>query len=97
MIRHIVLFRWNADAPQEVRDSTLSALRALAERIPEVQQLHVGSDVANRGSFDFALTSDFATEDDISSYSAHPDHQAVIADFIKPYVAEMEVLDFEFE
>ncbi|BCO39226.1 hypothetical protein MINTM001_03650 [Mycobacterium paraintracellulare] len=97
MIRHIVLFRWNEDASTEDRDRTVSAFRELAGVVPG-RDLYVGSDVAGRGSFDWGLTCDFDSRDEVHAYSVHPAHQAAISTYIKPYVQPaMEVLDFEFD
>lgn len=96
MIRHIVLFRWNEDTSPEDRDRTIIAFRGLAGVVPG-RDLHVGPDVAGRGTFDWGLTCDFVSQEEVQAYSAHADHQAAISTYIKPFVQPaMEVLDFEF-
>jgi hypothetical protein len=84
MIRHIVLFRWNENTSSEDKAQTVKAFQALAGEVPG-RDLYVGNDVAGRGTFDWGLTADFGSKDEIPAYS-----------FIKPHVAAMEVLDFEF-
>jgi hypothetical protein len=97
MIRHIVLFRWNEDASTEARDETITAFRELAGVVPG-RDLQVGTDIAGRGSFDWGLTCDFESKDEVQAYSAHPAHQAAISTYIKSHVQPaMEVLDFEFD
>jgi hypothetical protein len=97
MIRHIVLFRWNEDASPEDRAKTIEAFRGLTDVIPGVHDLYVGTDIAGRGTFDWGLTCDFSTAEDIQVYSGHPAHKAAIDAYIKPNVQPaMEVLDFEF-
>ena len=96
MIRHIVLFRWNEDAAPEDREKTLEAFRGLADVIPGVHDLYLGTDIARRGTFDWGLTCDFFSAEDVKAYSVHPAHKAAIEAYIKPYVQPaMEVLDFE--
>jgi hypothetical protein len=98
MIRHIVLLRWNDDASPDDRTQTMDAFRGLAGVVPGARDLRVGPDIAGRGTFDWSLTCDFASKDDIQAYSVHPAHRAAIDTYIKPHVQpSMEVLDFEFD
>ena len=42
------------------------------------------------------LVSEFETKDDLNTYQNHPEHKAVGATYVRPYVAERRVCDYEF-
>jgi DNA-binding Lrp family transcriptional regulator len=84
-VRHIVLLKWKAEATAEERERVVTELRRLPGIIPELRHYRVepngGPDPTN---FDLAIEADL---DDMASYEIyrdHPDHQAVIREFIRP-------------
>ncbi|MFG1698005.1 Dabb family protein [Nonomuraea sp. NPDC049309] len=88
MIRHIVLFTWSDDATDEQKAAVSEALKTLPGLIPQIKSYTYGEDAGiNQGNYDFAIVADFDSVDDYLVYRDHPEHQAVIAERIKPIVA----------
>ena len=46
---------------------------------------------------DVVLVSEFETKEDLNTYQNHPEHKAVGATYVRPYVAERRVCDYEFK
>jgi hypothetical protein len=96
MLRHIALFRLEADAPAETTKSFEDGLFQLAQTIPDISAYSFGPDLGLReGNFDFAVVADFEDRDAFARYVAHPDHQAFIRDRLAPVVAERVSLQFD--
>lgn len=88
MIRHIVLFTWADDATDEQKAAVETELKKLPGAIPELKAYTVGADAGiNQGNCEFGVVADFDNVDDYLVYRDHPQHQAVIAQFIKPILA----------
>ena len=90
-LRHVVMFRFSADATDEQRDALtrgLAGMPAATGAIAEDDYRH-GPDLGlNPASFDYVIVADFASEDDYLTYRDHPDHQALIRDLLTPIVTE---------
>ena len=96
MIRHTVVFRWAAEATPEQKQRVADELRRLPSLVPSLRAYHVGSDLGiNPGNFDFAVAADF---DDVGGYLAyrdHPEHRAILVEFIQPIVAQRFAVQYE--
>lgn len=96
MIRHIVLFRFNASASSKDRAALIDALKGLKGKIDLVKELEVGADVGGKpNSYDIALNSVFETFDDVEEYAAHPDHVEVVT-MVRRLCESSVKVDFEF-
>lgn len=96
MIRHIVLFRFNASASPGERTALIDALKGLKDKIELVKELEVGKDVGGKpNSYDIALNSVFETFDDVEKYAVHPDHVEVVT-MVKRLCESSVKADFEF-
>ncbi len=79
MIRHIVLFKFKADATPEQRASLIDGLKGLPQKIDVLRGLEVGENITDSPrAFDFALITDFDDEAALKAYAAHPDHQPIL-------------------
>lgn len=88
-LRHVVMFRFAPGTTEEQRARLAEELRRLPAAIPEIAAYTVGPDAGLAdGNFDFAVVGDFASAEDWQVYRDHPAHQAVIAEHIRPIVAE---------
>jgi hypothetical protein len=47
------------------------------------------------GGYEFAIVADFADRDGYLAYRDHPDHRAVVEQFIAPIVAERAAIQYE--
>ena len=65
----------------------MEALAELPDRIPEIRRYAFGADLGlAEGNYDFAVVGDFDDEDAYRRYAAHPEHQRVIAERIRPLI-----------
>jgi hypothetical protein len=96
MIRHVVLFTF-ADSVTDTQISEMSAaLDALPGQIPEIASYRHGRDLGKApGNFAYAITADFANDDDLATYRDHPDHQSFIALHIKDKVGQRAAVQYE--
>jgi len=96
MIRHVVMFRWNDDVDAAHVDATASALDAVAATVPEVREYRHGSDLGvTEGNWDYVIVGEFESFDDYAVYRDHPDHQRVIAEYIKGRVSARAAVQYD--
>ena len=94
-LRHVVLLRFRADASDAAKQTVHNALTALPGKIPEIQRYQFGDDAGLvEGHADFAIVAEFANEADFETYAKHPDHQAAIAETIRPIVEQRTALQY---
>lgn len=98
MVRHIVMWRM-ADLPDKAKRAAdiKENLELLKNKINELVDIEVGINFEkSQYSSDVVLVSTFRTTEDLNSYQIHPAHKAVGAAYVKPYVSERRVVDYEF-
>jgi len=96
MFRHVVLMRWKPDATDAQRAAVVDGLHALPGLIPELRSYSIGSDArVNEGNYDLAVVADCDDVDGYLVYRDHPDHQAVIAEHIRPILAERAAVQYQ--
>jgi hypothetical protein len=97
MIRHVVLLRWTEDATEEQKQRVAAEIARLPSLVPSLQAFHTGPDLGiNPGNFDFAAAADFDDIDGYLAYRDHPEHQAMISQFILPVAAQRVAVQYEF-
>ena len=95
MLTHIVIWKYNSDVEEEVRQEHVRMLRALASIITEVESLFVGFDVLKlTRSFDSGLVATFRDRAALDAYTVHPEHIKVAA-FGKAISELVASVDFE--
>jgi hypothetical protein len=92
MIKHIVIWPMKNEVSAEQKAEMKMRLEGLAGKISELRNIEVGID---EGNGTMSLTSEFNTAEDMATYQAHPDHQAVVA-IVKPLVTGRAVCDYEY-
>ena len=86
MVKHIVMWRMAESEDKEQRAKDIKEnLEALKGKI----------DITDAAS-DVVLVSEFETKEDLNTYQNHPEHKAVGATYVRPYVVERRVCDYEF-
>jgi len=95
-VRHVVHFKFKADAdPAEVA-KVVSAFAALQGKIPAISSIEFGTNMSkeglNRGLTHCWIVS-FKSAADRDAYLVHPDH-VVFVGLLKPVLAEALVVDF---
>ncbi len=96
LLRHVVLFRFNNQATQEIVGQIERDFASLADKIPAIHSFEWGTNNSSEGlskglTHCFLVT--FASEADRQAYLPHPDHQAFVK-FIGPYVEDVTVVDY---
>lgn len=91
MVKHIVIWKMKEDVTDEQKLEMKLRLMALNGKIPQLLAIDVGID---DGNGTMSLYSEFNSEEDLTVYQAHPDHQTVVG-FVKPLVAARVVCDYE--
>ena len=72
-------------------------LEALKGEIDELVDIEVGLNFNNTDSAsDVVLVSTFKTREDLEIYQDHPSHKSVGANYVRPFVKERRVVDYEF-
>lgn len=97
MIRHIVGFKLAAGTAaqrEEHAKAVQTELETLPGLVPGIEALHVGIDQGILGGhWDAVLVSDFADNDALEAYQAHPEHVRVAGE-ISPLIADRCVVDY---
>ncbi len=94
-LRHVVLLRFHEGTDHAQVEALATALRELPALIPGLDGYGVGADLALAdGTWDFGISADFASEADWAAYQAHPEHQRVIAEHVRPITAERAAVQF---
>jgi hypothetical protein len=96
MFRHIVLLRFTDDTTAKDVRALTDALNALPTRIPQIRDYRIGTDLGlAEENAHFAIVADF---DDFTGYAVYrddPEHQRVIAELIRPFVASRIAAQYE--
>ena len=96
VLQHVVLFRWREGMTPEAVAAVESGLAALPPAIPQIRSYRFGADARlGAGEWDFAVVAGFDSVDDWAVYRDHPQHQAFIAECVRPWAAERAAVQFE--
>lgn len=95
-LRHIVLFKFQDDAPPAEVKKIEDAFRALPSKIPEVVDFEWGTNNSPEGLADGFTHCFFVTFNDEKgreAYLPHPAHKEFVA-LLKPYLDKVLVIDY---
>ena len=96
MFRHVVMFRWTPDTSAASKAAVVSGLAALPAEIAAIRGYRFGPDAGlGEGNWDFVVVADFADADGYGLYRDHEAHQALIAERIRPIVAERAAVQYD--
>lgn len=98
MIKHIVVWRIADGEDKLARAAAMKEnLEALKDKIDVLIDIEVGINFNNtEAASDVVLVSTFASAEDLEIYQDHSEHKAVGASYVRPYVKERRVVDYEF-
>ena len=97
MFRHVVMFRFVPDVTDAQRQAMVDGLATLPAAIPQLRSYVLGPDAGvSDGNWDFAIVADFDRVEDWRIYIADATHQTVIAERIRPIVAERAAVQFTY-
>ena len=90
------MFTWTAEATQDQKERVATELSRLPAIVPSLRAYHLGLDLGlNEGNFEFAVAADFDDVDGYLAYRDHPEHRAIVAEFIQPIVTERAAVQYE--
>jgi hypothetical protein len=96
VLRHVVLLKFVDEATPEQRQAVLDGLATLPPAIPAIRSYRFGLDAAiAEGNHDLAVVADFDDVDGYREYAAHPLHQQVIAERIRPILSARAAVQHE--
>ena len=96
MVRHVTLFTWSDPENGDRRAATLAAIRRLPELVGGMTSFAIGDDLGLReGNAHTALVAEFPDVEAYQRYAQHPEHLAVIAEHITPYLAARTSVQYE--
>ena len=97
MVEHILLMRWTDEASQEAIDTALRELRGLKDKIAGIVDLSCGANFSERAKgYTHGAVMRFTDRAALEAYFPHPQHQAVVQNFINPIRGDILALDCEF-
>src|SRR5919202_5386244 len=95
-LRHVNLLRWKEGTTQVDIEAFGAELLRMREEIAEVRTLFFGPDLGlMEGNVDFAIVEDFDDADAFRRYVAHPAHERMIKEFLRPILASRQAIQFE--
>ncbi|MGQ9468254.1 MAG: Dabb family protein, partial [Nitrososphaerales archaeon] len=94
MIKHIVLFNLKSSALNQF-DHLAKMAKETLTKIPGVQNLSVGLSIKPNARYKYLITMEFADENLLKEYRAHPIHVKYRDEHFKPAVEEYISLDYE--
>ncbi len=95
-LRHVVLFKFKADAKPETIQQIENAFRELPKKISVIQSFEWGTNVSPEKldqGFTHCFFLSFKSEADRDTYIAHPDHKA-FGKLLGPSLDKVLVLDY---
>ncbi len=96
LLRHVVLFNFNADATGEILRTIENEFSRLPEEIAQIHSFEWGINNSPEGldkGFTHCFLVSFLTEEDRDIYLPHPAHQKFVK-LIGPYVEDVTVVDY---
>lgn len=88
--RHILMIRFRPEATEEQKQALYRGLGSMPAKIDLIRRYELGPDLGLiEGNPDMALVADFDSEEDWRAYQAHPEHQVLSRELVKPITAEM--------
>jgi stress responsive alpha/beta barrel protein len=89
MIRHVVMFRWAAEATEEQKQQVAAELRRLPALLPVLRATTSDPTPAwPGGNFGFAVVADFDDLEGYQVYRDNPEHREITGKFIQPIAAQ---------
>ena len=91
------MFRWTEDTTQGQKQRAAAEVSRLPSLVPSLRAFHAGADLGvNQGNFDFAVAADFDDIDGYLAYRDHPEHRAMVEEFVRPIAVQRAAVQFEF-
>lgn len=95
-LRHVNLLTWKEGTSTTQIDALCQELRRMGEEISEIRALSFGPDLhLMEGNVDFAIVEDFEDVEAFGRYAAHPAHNRMVSEFLRPILASRQAIQLE--
>ena len=95
MIRHMVLFRFRADATSEDRESVLDGLARLPSLFPAMRGFGLGKNISQRDqTFSHVMTMEFADREQLEGYLGSPAHEDFVTGCFRPNIEQRAIASY---
>jgi Stress responsive A/B Barrel Domain len=96
MFRHVVLFTWTEGATEVQKKALADELPKMPGLIDAIRGYKFGPDAGiNPSNCDFAVVADFDDARGYLVYRDHPDHRALVRDYVEPIVARRSAVQYQ--
>lgn len=95
-LRHVVAFKFKPEVTNGQMQKVTEDFHALKEKVPQIIEFEGGPDInfqKKNGKFTHCFIVTVESEEDLSAYGSHPDHQA-FSKSADPLLAEVMVVDY---
>jgi len=95
MLRHVVMMQLSNETTDADISAIIDELEALPGVIPEIRGYSVGRDAGLiEGNYQLVVVGEFDDEEGFARYSSNDDHQAVIAERIRPFMTSRSAVQY---
>lgn len=96
MIRHMVLFRFQARATDQDREAVLCGLAELPHLFPAIRSFDLGTNISQRDrTFSHVMTLEFDDREQLESYLNSSAHEDFVKDCFRPNVEQRAIASYE--
>jgi hypothetical protein len=89
MFRHVVMFSWSEGVDEAHVAAASAAFDALPAKVEVLRRYVHGPDAGiSEGNADYVVVADVDSPDDFVTYRDHPDHVALVQEFIAGKVSQ---------
>lgn len=95
-LRHVVMFKFKAEATEADIQKVEAAFAGLADKIPEIKDFEWGTNNSPEGlskDFTHCFLVTFDSEEGREIYLPHPDHKAFV-EVLSPHLDDVMVIDY---
>ncbi|MGB3247458.1 MAG: Dabb family protein [Sulfitobacter sp.] len=98
MIKHIVLFRFREDAPDDKIAALMAEYETFSDKYPVMQTFDIGWNQSERDDrFDAGFVIEFRSQDEMKSYLDSDSHKAHVVERFRPIIKERAIVSFSYE
>ncbi|MGI9610637.1 MAG: Dabb family protein [Acidimicrobiia bacterium] len=96
IFRHMLMIKLTRDVTGDQKDALVAGLSKLPDIIDVIRRYEFGFDLGlGDENYDFALVADFDSKKDWELYTAHPDHQLVVHNVVRPIADQLIRTQYE--
>jgi Stress responsive A/B Barrel Domain len=97
MVHHVALYKLKPEVTPEIVEEMIRRSRSLLLKIPEVLSVRSGKKIEPDCAWPFFISLDFETRAKQAMFRDDPVYLKFQEEVVKPYVAEMLLMDYEMD